>query len=92
MTDRNLHKYTWPRLLANWKCSTWSNLVMFLNMYQCQKAFENLSCYRSPVFNNKEICNRFDVEFINFHTKKGMVGWDIDCILENIPNKFVLII
>ena len=42
-------------------------------MYVCQKAFKNLSCYRSLVFHNKEIYNRFDVEFINFHVKKGMV-------------------
>ena len=59
-------------------------------MYQCQKAFENLSCYRSFVFHNKEICNRFDVEFIDYHMKKGMVGCDIDYILENIQNKFAL--
>ena len=65
---------------------------MVLNMYQCQKAFENLSCYRSFVFHNKEICNRFDVEFIDYHMKKGMVGCDIDYILENIQNKFALII
>ena len=64
---------------------------MFLNMYQCQKALENLSCYRSFVFHNKEICNRFDVEFIDYHMKKGMVGCDIDYILENIQNKFALI-
>ena len=83
MTDRNLHKYTWPRLMVIENALHVGNLVMFLNMYQCQKAFENLSCYRSSVFYNKEICNRFDVEFINFHMKKGMVGWDIDYMLEN---------
>ena len=59
-------------------------------MYVCQRAFKNLSCYRSLVFHNKEIYNRFDVELIKVHVKKSMVGFDIDYILDNIQNKFAL--
>ena len=58
-------------------------------MYVCQKAFKNLSCYRSLVFHNKEIYNRFDVELIKVHVKKSMVGFDIDYILDTIQNKLI---